>query len=368
MTQSGLFAHLALRLGADPEVVATEALSYILARSTAARTGLLGACAIACPNIPRMLDIRRIPADTGAAGPGLIGVDDDGSRRLLMLPKFWNGLQERQPVEDLRLLSADRSSALVVVAPSGRFTPLWAELRRRCRLSGIPVHGDHAAGNPIRWTRVGQHQTLILASWTSLLAGVQTSVANAGDEALAREADQLASLCQLLDSDAFLPLSAEDLTAMIPRRLSQLLGLADDLAVVCERRGIGQITEGARDDGPGSYSRSLRVGRATFVLTWSVPLWATLRETPFWLRIVPASAAAATVIEARLRPLSNEVPPRLLRASPTGHPLVPLFPLVGAERDAVLHDLMGQVEEVARLLGEAPTGNFGAAGGHSVEG
>src|SRR4051812_21584218 len=59
----------------------------------------------------------------------------------------------------LPTLAPDRPGALLILAPSSRFTPLWAELRRRCRLAGLPLHGDHAAGDPIRWTRLGGQQT-----------------------------------------------------------------------------------------------------------------------------------------------------------------------------------------------------------------
>jgi hypothetical protein len=40
--------------------------------------------------------------------------------------------------------------------------------------------------------------------------------------------------------------------------------------------------------------------------------------------------------------------------------LVPLFPPVGVEREAVVADLVRQVSEVARLLGEGPTAGFGS--------
>src|SRR5207247_8661293 len=130
------------------------------------------------------------------------------SGRRGLRPTFWKGRPDGEPVADLRSLLADRTSAIVVVAPAGRFTTLWATLRRRCRLAGLPVHGDHAAGDPIRWTRVGATQTLILLNWSAMLAGIRSSVVAAGEESLAREIDQLADLCGQIDSDAFLPLGA----------------------------------------------------------------------------------------------------------------------------------------------------------------
>ena len=123
-----------------------------------------------------------------------------------------------------------RGGALLVLAPTQRFTSLWAELRRRCRLAGLPVHGDHAIGDPIRWTRVGARQTLILASWSALLAAARSRLVAAGDRQTVAELDQLAALCDQIDADAFPPLTTAELAGGSARRLAQLFQLVDDLA------------------------------------------------------------------------------------------------------------------------------------------
>ena len=92
----------------------------------------------------------------------------------------------------------------------------------------------------------------------------------------------------------------------------------------------------------------------------SVQRWATLRETPYWLLIYDAEGRLARGVDARLEPLASEIPPRLLRDAETDCPLVPLFPPVGVDRAAVLAELVRQVSEVARLLGEGPTAGFGS--------
>jgi hypothetical protein len=264
-------------------------------------------------------------------------------------------------MQDLELLAPDQAGSVVMVAPIERFTTLWADLRRRCRLAGLPVHGDHAAGSPVRWTRIGAAQALLLVSWGALLAGVRASVMAGRDAPLTQEIDQLANFCERLDADAFPPLATAELAALTPRRLGQLLDILDDVAMACEQRGIGQHVGVDARASRGAFCRSLRVGHFEFALIWSVPLWATQRETPFWLQITPATAAPATPIEEQLLTLSYELPPRLLRDPSHGQPLVPLFPLTGVGRAAVVADLVVQVEAVARLLDEAPTIGFGSA-------
>jgi hypothetical protein len=365
MAQPSLFAHLALRFGSDPEAVAAEALTYVLSHSSAARAGLLGVCSIAVRGIPHLLEIRGRPSEAEATPTVLDGVEADGTTRLVLLPKFWRGLGERQPIGDLQRLATDRASVLVVVAPTSRFTTLWAELRRRCRLAGVPVRGDHAVGDPVRWTQVGPDQTLVLVSWNVALAGIQSSLTAAGEEALARDVDQLATLCARIDSDAFLPLTADELAAVTPRRLGQLFDLIDGLADACVERGLGRGHRSPTEADAGTFGRTLRAGNYVFLLQLNVSLWATQRETPFWLRISGARRDSTPAAERRLTSLSYEVPPRLLRDPATGALLVPLFPLLGTERDAVLADLADQVEDVARLLGESSTLGFGSPTGRT---
>jgi hypothetical protein len=89
----------------------------------------------------------------------------------------------------------------------------------------------------------------------------------------------------------------------------------------------------------------------------SVKCWATARETPYWLLIYDVDGRPARGA-ARLEPPTSKIPPRLLRDGVTVCPLVPLFPPVGVDRDAVLADLVRLVSEVARLLGEGPMAGF----------
>lgn len=360
MTGSTLFAHLALRFRTQPETLAAEALAYIVAGSPDARAALAEVCSIAAPGIPTALQVRTERRDPSDGPPALIGFDGDGAVRIVVEPRFWTGLPAEQPVRALRQLAADRASALLVLAPAQRFTTIWAELRRRCRLAQLPVHGDHAAGAPVRWTRVGPGKTIVLASWSVLLAGIRAQLAGAGDRRALTELDQLAELCEQMDSDAFLPLAPAELAAISPRRLLQLHRLLDDLAAACEARGLG--TGASRDAaaGTGYAGRFLHLGSSVLFLCLSLERWATLRETPFWLLVYDASRRPARGAEPRLDPLASEIPPRLLRDPETGCPLVPLFPPVGAERATVLAELSRQVEEVVRLLGETPTAGFGS--------
>lgn len=364
MSQPTLFAQLATRFGAQPERLAAEAFAFLLANSAAARAAVVDVCAIAAPSMATVGSGLRFAGELASderGVSGVIGVDADGAARVIIDGRFWSPLPSDQPVRALRRLPPTGESALLLLAPPERFTSLWAELRRRCRLAGLPIHGDHAIGDPIRWTRVSERQTLILASWTAVLAGARTRLYAAGDHATVAEIDQLAGLCEQLNADPFLPLAPDELASASARRLAQLFKLVDHLARNCQASGLCTLDNSGVISGPGFYGLDLRFATTTLRVCLSVDRWATLRETPFWLLVYDAAGRPARGADARLGALASEAPPRLLRDAETDAPLVPLFPPVGVGREAVLTELERQVEEVARLLGEGPTSSFGAS-------
>ncbi|MCC7368905.1 MAG: hypothetical protein IT306_10810 [Chloroflexi bacterium] len=365
MSGPPLFAQLAARFGAQPERLAVESLAFLLSGSGAVRAAVGDLCTIAAPQLASVSQGLRFGSRPDAderrqAGP--VGLDRHGAARVIVDGRFWSALPADQPVSALRQLAPHVESALLILAPPERFTALWAEVRRRCRLAGLPVHGDHAIGDPIRWTRVGERQTVILTSWSAVLAGARTRLQAAGDADTLAEIEQLAGLCAQLDGEAFMPLGIDELSSTVARRLSQLAGLVEQLAQNCQGSGLCLSAEPDGHAEPGHLGYRLRFSGVSLVVCFSVSRWAALRETPFWLLVYDADGRPARGVEARLGALASEIPPRLLRDAESDAPLVPLIPPVGVDREAVLSELERQVEAVARLLGEGPTTGFGSAG------
>jgi hypothetical protein len=395
-----MLAHLAMRPGGEPERLATEMLQYLLARSPVVGDALVAVCAVAEPgleNVGAALQFRAAGGEGAAGRAVLLGREAGGPRReaggpgreagsagreagsatheadvaarIVVDCRFWSPLSELAPLDVLGLLAAERPSVLLLVAPQSRFTSLWADLRRRCRLGGLPVHGDRAAGDSLRWTRVGRTRTMMLVSWGTVLAGVHSRLAAANDEPALAELDRLAALCDVQDGTVFAPLGTADLAVASARRLAQLYGLVDGLGRACEELGLGSVAPPGPSTieapvwaaEPGAHGFRLRLGTCVFELGLSLERWATLRDTPFWLLVCDPDGQPARWAEARLERLGSEIPPRLLRDAETGGVLVPLFPPIGVGREAVLAGLAEQVSEVARLLGESPTTGFGSA-------
>ena len=131
MTRPTLFVQLSTRFGAQPERLAAEALAFLLSRSAAVRAAVVDLCAIAMPSIATVGTGLRFSGDLAGEQNGvcgLIGCDAEGAIRVIVDGRFWSALSSDQPVRSLRHLTTHGEGATLLLAPSERFTSLWAGL------------------------------------------------------------------------------------------------------------------------------------------------------------------------------------------------------------------------------------------------
>ena len=125
-----------------------------------------------------------------------------------------------------------------MVAPARRFELLGSELVRRCANEGLDVtDGDALLTGGV--SRVGGRRIGVV-SWETLLGQLRAALVDAGDTGTAGDVEQLESLAGLEDRDAFLPVTASNLSNPTPLRVYQYMELVD---AVCERgvaRGVLQ--------------------------------------------------------------------------------------------------------------------------------
>src|SRR5687768_17969823 len=77
VAHSGLFAHLAARFGPNPEVLAAEALAYLLTTSAAMRAAVVEVCSIAAPGIASAtgnVQFRAAAPSLDGQAPTLLGL------------------------------------------------------------------------------------------------------------------------------------------------------------------------------------------------------------------------------------------------------------------------------------------------------
>ncbi|NUO49317.1 MAG: hypothetical protein HOV80_10720, partial [Polyangiaceae bacterium] len=210
-----LFGHLAVQFGSHPENLATEALGYILAASASARRGFMASLGDAGAGASGALRFVTQHSDEEAGRPDLAGIDEKGRLSLLVEAKFWAGFTEHQPVGYLSLLPED--GALLVVCPAARLEHVWRELSSRVQTAGIVFETAGSEGELFQ-ARCGQRR-LVLQSWRRLLNAIRLELAS--EPPLLADVAQLAGLCDRMDSEAFIPVTSEELTSKIYRRVHE---------------------------------------------------------------------------------------------------------------------------------------------------
>lgn len=352
-----LFAHLAIRLGKHPENLAVDALGYILDHSAIAAETLssyLGDTGVAMPDGLHY----RIQA-TGTDDPARPDLEavQDGATRALIEAKFAAGLTINQPVGYLKRLAGGTPGVLLFIAPGQRFVTLWNELSVRCQQAGFTFSGEDRA-KPEYWhVQLPDGHALALTSWRALLAVLSRATRQAGEHNTAIDIDQLASLCERMDSEAFLPLDAEEISsAILPRRYLELSALPSDMVEAALKAKVGFKTT---RDGKGLYSsftygyngRFMRlVADHQIYVEFDSLRWLKFGRTPFWIRIAREDPVRDKRARERLQPLKRRDPPLLLEDDDELY--VPIDLEHGLERDAIIQRAVRRIAEINDLLAQ----------------
>lgn len=340
-----LFGHLAFQFAVSPENLATEALAYVL-RSPVARRAFTARVRGAGVPVPEDLSFRTQAAEGGAI-PDMAGRAVDGEDVVLVEAKFWAGLTENQPRAYLECLPANRPSLLLFIVPVARLETLWPELRR-LTLATHALEETRGEVGGFRASSLGDGRHLGICSWRALLGALRAELDAAGEYRLVGEVEQLRGLCDRMDAEAFQPVRPEDVAPTLPRRILQYAALAEDVAQRLAARGIADLNRANTAGSKGYYRRYLRIKGHGCSISLDYGAWATRAETPLWLLVKAANWTFSERAWSSLLPLSNEDPPRLFRHD--DHAAVPLHLKMGAERGAVLDDLVEQVARVAEML------------------
>jgi hypothetical protein len=328
---SSVLAFLATRFATHPENLATEALNFILANSSNARHALLDICQRLGHVEKGDLVFTAQVTNGNGSRPDLVGRAIDGSSPIVIEAKFWAGLTDNQPKAYLDVLP--ENGLLLFVAPAARADTLWPELLRRARDGGplvpVPQQQDTCA------ERIGTH-TLALISWRALLGHLHNACALA-NEPITADIRQLQALCEKMDTQAFLPLRPEDLTANTGRRVMEFCDLAD--RVTDSLVALGRVSvKGLRaTGGKGWYGRYMRFRGHGALLHFDARTWNKRGQSPLWLALYGRGFKPCIVEPNTLR--EHHIPYHMS----SGHCMIPIMLLEGAEHEEVIKHAQQQI-------------------------
>jgi len=108
-----------------------------------------------------------------------------------------------------------------------RFSTLWSKLEARIKDEGLAFSNPRDLEIEFRFALIGDTHGFGLLSWGSLLSMLRREAGTRGDHLFLGDIDQLSGLCSRMDSDAFLPLTDNDVSSEIGRRVQQFADLID---------------------------------------------------------------------------------------------------------------------------------------------
>ena len=184
-----------------------------------------------------------------------------------------------------------------------------------------------------------------MVSWRRLLDRLAAAVP--ADSLVAANIQQLHGLAQREDDEAFLPMSLEELSPSLARRLRWFPNLVDDIV----RHGVNEgwmsvkgLQASSDREGYGRYFRLIDDAgenvRGELRLCVNLGWWANNGDTPLWLR----QWSSGPISVATLRSPQRGV----VEYGSNGF-YVPIHLQTGVEYDRVLADVVRKVKNIAAL-------------------
>jgi hypothetical protein len=334
---------------AHPENDSTEALRYILTKSKAAALEFerfVNACGSDIPAIS-WFESQYVSEDSGI--PDLTCLDERGEPRVLVEDKFWAGLTENQPVEYLRLLPKTLEALLLFVVPEARRDSIWQELALRCKCAGIEL-SDSTSTPTLATAKVSELHRLAVTGWHTLLNRLEEALISADDRSTASDVAQLRGLCDAMDSQAFLPLRADEITNInVPRRMIDYSNLVQEIADVAVQQGTcsrENLRPTHRWYGAGTY---LWLGKLGMWFGVDAERWGRWGVSPIWCEFSPdENFGKARIVRERLRGWNVSLPQR---AYDDGRSVViPIVLQCGVEKHVVTKLAVEQLRQLRGLL------------------
>ena len=342
--ESSLLSFIAQRHTIGLEDVATDALFFILSRSTSAKQALSELLADEHGPMP-IAKAQPWATDEHGAIPDLACLDEDGNLVALVESKFWAPLTHHQPVTYWQGLPAHRRAVLLFIAPDYRVDQgtLWEELEVRLRDAGhelSPADRDHGL---ITAPSKDDQRRLMLTTWQLLLDRMVQRAKEDGDTQACFEVAEVQGL------------TASAIRGDKPTRDENLKQLIAESVKHLEQSKWANTNGLTVGQGFDYYGRYLRLAGAFAWLGIDYSAVKQMPGRPLWLSFSGGFEVDVTVkleeVRSRLKGLAEKG-----LAWRSGEVYFPIVLPAGADRDKTLDAIVTQLECIAELIDpEGPT-------------
>ena len=276
-----LLAHLYSHIRGSQEDIATYSLQYIIAASSElnhAFTRLVSE-ALHC-DVPDTLNFVCQSVGDNQERPDMAGIDVDGKEQILCEAKFYAGLTDNQPNTYLDRLVQKQGIGLVFICPAVRKQALWGRL--------LELVEDRKVVEKSEYCVSVDGALMSILTWNEVVSALKSTAASAALKYVS-DVEQLEGFCQQMDSDAFIPFSAEDIGPIVARKEERYFRVVDELIEYLKSdKSLNPSTKGVKATAyRKGYGRAVNARGYWVCVNYDRDLWAnpSTCETPFWVAI-----------------------------------------------------------------------------------
>lgn len=260
------------------EDIASKGLCYILEKSDNAKKALNQ---LIQNEINIDLQITQFVAQNVGKDlerPDICGFDVNNKEKLIIEAKFWASLTANQPNKYLERLHHG-NSVLMFVCPEKRKISLFEELQNKLNSNYVVKTIDAS-----RFLIELENKTFIIVkSWSNINELIKNTLQQAREEQLVSDINQIIGFCNIIDKNSFLPITEEDLSPAIPKKILSYCDLIDK---VIDNLNGTILTQGFKATGQRhGYTRYGKTDKLGIGLEVSYSYWSESYDTPFYLYV-----------------------------------------------------------------------------------
>ncbi len=330
-----LFGKFFERIHGSTEFLASESLNYIINSSQKVNDNLIKL--INNDNNSNYSNISFLSQQQGENDeiPDLSGYDKTGKEVIILETKFWASLTDNQPGTYLKRLAAD--GVLVFICPDLRITSLKGEI--------IKALNDEEISYKEENKRIClSDKSILIYSWENILDTFELDIDNS-DFSVRSDINQLRGLCERIDNEAFLPVSAKDLSPEIPRRI---LSYQTIISKTIDRlvNEMGFSIKGYKQTAQWyGLSRWADIKPFTMALEVNLDYWSKYADTPIWLQLSMDWSWERTPALSRLK---NKIEKKynIRDFNTKGRLYYPVYLRTGETEDMVINSIFELIKDI----------------------
>ena len=279
---NSLLAHLYTHIRGSQEDIATLSLQYLLMQSSALNKTFTKKISDVL-NIKLEENLQYLTQATGENDerPDMSGTDSVGREVVLCEMKFYASLTDNQPVGYLKRLMDNNGKGLLFICPKSRKDTLWYELKKLCLEAELEVNeiSDYSVE--------ADGINMAIISWTDIIESLMNT-AEASAEHLIADIKQLKGYCEQIDTEAFIPFQAEELSAINAKKAERLYLIIDKVSdMILTDKNIRFVKNSSKAGYRHGYVSYIFVNDFGIAFCYDRNMWKkeSSAETPFWLVI-----------------------------------------------------------------------------------